>query len=85
MDQTDGFQKDPITPQMTLIDIIYRWRSTERVFVAYEEQAGVCLRCQALFDTLASTAEKYGLDLNRLLADLNALTRIYDCEKGDFP
>jgi len=58
---------------MTLLDVMFQWRSSEAVFKAYENQAGTCLRCHALFNTLAETAEKYNLDLAQLLADLNAL------------
>ena len=35
-----------------------------------EAEAQGCLLCQALFDTLAQAAAKYGLDLERLLQDL---------------
>ena len=63
----------PVTPDMTLLDIMSRWRSAENIFKAYEAQAGTCLSCHALFDTLAEAAEKYHLDLAQLLADLNAL------------
>ncbi|MGQ9921035.1 MAG: hypothetical protein ACUVRZ_06855 [Desulfobacca sp.] len=62
-----------LTPQMTLLEIMYRWRASEAVFRAYESQAGVCLRCQALFDSLEDVAQKYRLDLQALLADLQAL------------
>ncbi len=58
---------------MTLLEIMYRWRASENVFRAYEGQAGVCLRCQALFDTLEDVARKYRLDLQALLADLQTL------------
>lgn len=62
-----------LTPQMTLLEIMYRWRASENVFRAYESQAGVCLRCQALFDTLEDVANKYRLDLQTLLDDLQTL------------
>lgn len=67
--------EDPLTPQlspeMTVLEVIYNWRQTEAVFAAYEAQAGVCLRCQDLFSTLAEVSQKYGLELPRLLADLS--------------
>jgi len=62
-----------LTPQMTLLEIMYRWRASETVFRAYESQAGVCLRCQALFDSLEEVARKYRLDLQALLQDLQRL------------
>ena len=78
MQLTDSLPQGPVTPGMTLLEVIYQWRASESVFTAYETQAGVCLRCQALFDTLEEAAQKYGLDLDKLLADLNALVQILD-------
>jgi hypothetical protein len=75
MKQPETAGPEPVTPRMTLLDVMYRWRATEAVFAAYEAQAGVCLRCQALFDTLETTAATYRLDLQALLRDLNALVR----------
>jgi hypothetical protein len=62
--------KDPITPGMTLLEVVYHHRQTEAVFRRYEEEAQGCLLCHALFDTLAEAAAKYGLDLDKLLNDL---------------
>ncbi|MFH1137967.1 MAG: hypothetical protein V1816_18000 [Pseudomonadota bacterium] len=66
-------EHDPsITPETTILDVVSRFRSTEAVFKQYDDRAGVCLCCQALFDPLQDAAERYGLDLDRLLADLRA-------------
>jgi hypothetical protein len=62
--------KEPISPDMTLIEILQQHRQTEVVFRRYEGEAQGCLLCHALFDTLAEAAAKYGLDLERLLKDL---------------
>jgi hypothetical protein len=59
-----------ITPEMTLIEVLQQYRQTEAVFRRYEGEANGCLLCHALFDTLAEAAAKYGLDLDRLLKDL---------------
>ena len=59
-----------ITPEMTLLEVLQQHRRTEAVFRRYEGEAQGCLLCQALFDTLAEAAAKYGLDLDRLLQDL---------------
>jgi len=61
-----------ITPKMTLFEILCQYRQTEQVFRHYDAAAGVCLCCQALFDSLEDLAQKYGLDLQRLLDDLKA-------------
>jgi hypothetical protein len=59
-----------ITPEMTILEVLCQFRQTEQVFNRYEAGAGVCLCCQALFDSLEEVARKYELDLNLLLADL---------------
>jgi hypothetical protein len=63
-------QNEPITPDMTLVEVLHQHRQTEAVFRRYEGEAQGCLLCHALFDTLAEAAAKYGLDLDRLLKDL---------------
>lgn len=73
MDNATIAAETEISPQMTLLEIMYRWRASEAVFRAYENQAGVCLRCQALFDTLEDAARKYRLDLEGLRRDLQTL------------
>ncbi|MBN2126692.1 MAG: hypothetical protein JW821_20495 [Deltaproteobacteria bacterium] len=55
---------------MTLLDVLSRYRETEAVFRRYDNKAGDCLCCKALFDSLKETARKYGLDLAGLIADL---------------
>ena len=62
-----------IYPEMTVLDIICRHRETESVFKKYNEQAGTCICCNALFDTLEDVAKKYNLDLGVLLSDLKAV------------
>lgn len=61
-----------IRPEMTILDIVASHPRTEAVFRKYDRQAGVCLCCQALFDSLHETAIKYELDLDALLDDLNS-------------
>jgi|UniRef100_A0A7V6DPK4 hypothetical protein len=65
----------PITPDMTILEVVFRHRQTEAVFRRYEGETQVCLLCQALFDSLAEVAAKYGLDLDRLLQDLQEAVR----------
>lgn len=61
-----------IVPRMAVLDIVSRYRATETVFKRWDRRAGVCICCQALFDTLQQVADRYGLELDRLLAELNA-------------
>ena len=63
-------EKDPITPDMTIVEVLSQYRQTEEVFRSYEGEAKGCLLCHALFDTLAEAAAKYGLNLDRLMNDL---------------
>ena len=62
----------PITPDMTVLDVVSTYRETEDVFRRYDNQAGECVCCNALFDTLQDVAAKYGLNLQELLAELCA-------------
>jgi hypothetical protein len=62
----------PITPDMTVLDVVSTYRETEDVFRRYDNQAGECVCCNALFETLQDVAAKYGLNLQELLAELCA-------------
>ncbi len=64
--------KTVITPDMTLVEVLSQHRQTEEVFRRYEGEAKGCFLCHALFDTLAEVATKYGLNLERLMQDLDA-------------
>ncbi len=67
-------EKSVITPDMTLVEVLSQHRQTEAVFRRYEGEAKGCLLCHALFDTLAEVATKYGLNLDRLMQDLEEST-----------
>ena len=62
--------KPEITPEMTVLDIVSRYRETEAVFKRYDAVAGECICCNALFDTLKDVADKYRLDLTEILCAL---------------
>jgi hypothetical protein len=59
-----------ITPDMTILDIVARWEPTQAVFSSYDAQAGECICCNALFESVQAVATRYGLDLERLLREL---------------
>lgn len=69
---TDDFHPGPalIQPYMTVLDIVSTFRSTEAVFKQWDEKAGECICCNALFEPLEIAAAKYNLDLVTLLNDL---------------
>ncbi|RTZ93158.1 MAG: hypothetical protein DSY91_02610 [Deltaproteobacteria bacterium] len=66
-------EPSPITPDMTLLDIVEKHPSAKEVFEKYDGQAGECILCYSLFDTLEDVIKKYRLDGERLLSELNAL------------
>ncbi len=55
---------------MTILDIVSKYRQTEAIFRQFDQKAGECLCCNALFDPLKDVADKYELDLNELLEKL---------------
>jgi len=68
-------QGSGIDPEMTVLEVVSRYRQTEAVFRKYDEQAGECICCEALFDSLRSVCERYGLSLDGLLRNLQAAIR----------
>ena len=62
-----------IRPEMTVLDVVSVYKETEQVFKQYDKQAGVCICCQALFEPLKKVAVRYDLNLEKLLADLEAV------------
>lgn len=63
-------RKGGITADMTVLDTVAGWKETQAVFQRYDALAGECICCNALFETIGDMAQKYGLDLDGLLADL---------------
>ena len=63
-----------IRSEMTVLDVVSRYGKTEAVFKQYDKQAGVCICCQVLFDPLSKVAVRYGLNLEKLLEDLEDAT-----------
>jgi len=72
MSRVSSKEEKHILPKMTVLDVVSRYKGSEAIFNKYNEQAGVCICCQALFKTLREVAEKYGINLQELLAELEA-------------
>jgi hypothetical protein len=70
MSVPDGDHKIKIDRRETVLDVISRYRQTEAVFKQYDQKAGACICCEALFEPLENLAQKYGLNLEHLLNDL---------------
>ena len=73
MSKVSSKEEKHILPEMIVLDVVSRYKGSEAIFKKYDEQAGVCICCQALFETLRDITEKYGIELERLLT------------KGDIP
>ena len=71
-----GSQATCIVPRMTVLDIVSRHRQTEAVFKRWDSRAGECICCQALFDTVQQVADRYRLDLDQLIVELNAVVNL---------
>ncbi len=72
-----------IGPRMTVLDIISRHLATEAVFKGWDSRAGECICCQALFDTVQQVADRYGLKLDQLMAELFAAVSQTESASGD--
>ena len=59
-----------IEPGMTVLDIVSKYSATQAVFKRWDDRAGECICCNALFDSLGTVAKKYNLDLAALVQDL---------------
>jgi hypothetical protein len=63
-------EKRTIHPNMTILDIVSKYRETEAIFKKYDNKAGVCLCCEALFDSLKDIADKYCMNLEEIMNEL---------------
>jgi ADP-dependent NAD(P)H-hydrate dehydratase / NAD(P)H-hydrate epimerase len=60
----------PIKPEMTVLEVLKSYRDTEAVFRRYDEKAGECICCNALFESLEHMAAHYNINLDDLLTEL---------------
>ena len=56
-----------ITSATQILEIVAQYKTTEPVFRSYDRQAGECVLCNALFETIQGMADKYGLDPDTIL------------------
>jgi hypothetical protein len=61
-----------IRPEMTILEIVHRHGQTHDVFKQYDKKIGQCLMCIALFESLSTVSERFGLNLEKLLEELEA-------------
>lgn len=62
-----------VTPNMNLLQIVELSPQSEEVFHQYDDEAGCCILCNNLFDSLEEVARIYSLDLKQILARLKKL------------
>jgi len=68
---TEGDGVKVITKDQEVLGVVEKHPATQSVLEEYDERAGECICCNALFQTIEEVAAKYGLDLERLLKDIN--------------
>jgi hypothetical protein len=54
-----------------VLSVVEQHPATQAVFERYDAQAGECICCNALFQTIEEVAAKYSLDLEVFLEDIN--------------
>ncbi len=59
-----------VSAEMTVLDLISTFKETQEVIRAFDAQAGECILCNSLFDSLRGMTEKYGLDLNIVMQEV---------------
>lgn len=64
-----------IEPGMTVLDIVSTYSAAQEVFKRWDDRAGECICCNALFESLDAVAEKYNLDLAALVQELRNAAR----------
>ena len=67
-----------ISKDMTILDVVCEHEDTDKVFSSYDERAGECICCNSLFETIEAAAQKYSLDLDNLINDLEKAVRTKD-------
>ena len=62
-----------ITAKMSLLEIVETNPCSEEIIRQYDGEAGSCLLCNNLFDSLEDVARTYSLELTQILAKLEKL------------
>ena len=64
-----------IRSEMTVLEVVRAYKKTEEIFRKYDTQVGACIMCTALFESLKQVYERFGLNLKKLLKDLDAVAQ----------
>ncbi len=68
---TEGDDVKVITKDREVLDVVEKYPDTQLVFEQYDDQAGECICCNALFRIIEEVAERSSLDLKGFLEDIN--------------
>lgn len=60
-----------ITKDEEVLDVVEKYPAAQAIFEKYDERAGECICCSALFQTIEEVAAKYFFDLGTFLEDIN--------------
>lgn len=60
-----------ITKEQTLLEIVEDYPEREIAIREFDKEAGACLLCENLFDSIAEIEKKYEIDLSKLVERLN--------------
>lgn len=68
---TEGDGVKVITKDQEVLGVVEKHPGTQSVLEEYDEQAGECICCNALFRIIEEVAERSSLDLKGFLEDIN--------------
>ncbi|WP_347490301.1 DUF1858 domain-containing protein [Desulfoscipio sp. XC116] len=60
-----------LTKDMTILDLAEKHPESLQVFKAYDHCLDVCICCESLFETLERVCDKYGIDLDKLMTEID--------------
>lgn len=66
-----------IKKDMTILDLAEKHPESVQVFKVYDRRFNVCICCESLFKTLEQVCEKYGINLDKLLEEINETIQIH--------
>jgi hybrid cluster-associated redox disulfide protein len=65
-----------IKKDMTILDLAEKHPELIQVFKVYDRCFNVCICCESLFETLEQVCKKYGINLDKLLEEINEAIQI---------
>ena len=69
-ERSQTVHKQSISKDSVILDVVCEHQETVEVFSRYDDQAGQCICCNSLFDTIETMTKKYGINTDTLIQDL---------------